>query len=220
MDCVHRYPDGFAAVVLADTKKSDALGIMEKCSEQGAIGIRLRTQERSPGADPLAMWRRCFELGWRVSGSSSKGLTSLTTPEFTKLVEELPDLKIVLEHMDVAGLPTGARVSPIREVDSGVFEKVLTSSKYPNIYLKLPGLGEFVANPNQPHFDSPVLPPLREVKMACDASGSHRMMWGSDFPRCSGRESHTNALKGQMEKIPFFSSEDKELVFGKTARSV
>jgi L-fuconolactonase len=220
LECVHRYPDRFAAVVLVDTKKPDALEVMEKCAAEGAVGIRLRPQERSPGADPLAMWRKVSELGWVVSMSGSKGLTSLATPEFISLIEQLPDMKIVLEHLGGLGLLTGAGVSPVRDMDSGAFEKVLGLAKYPNVYIKVPGFGEFVPNPNMPHFDTPMQPPLRELKMAYEAFGSKRMMWGSDFPRCSGREGYTNALKLPMETIQFFNKEDKEWIFGKTALSV
>jgi L-fuconolactonase len=220
IECVRRYPERFVAVVLVDTKRPDALEVIEKLATEGVVGIRCRPTERSPGADPLAMWRKISELGWVVSMSGARGLTSLSSPDFVKLVEELPKLKIVLEHLGGAGLLTGAGVSPVREMDFGAFEKVVALSKFPNIYIKMPPFGEFVANPNQPHFDSPVLPPLRELRMAYEAFGSKRMMWGSDFPRCSGREGYTNCLKLPMENIPFFTDEDKEWVFGKTALSV
>jgi L-fuconolactonase len=220
IDCVQRYPDRFAGVILIDTDKPDALEVVEKWSEKGAVGIRLSAQERSPGTDPLAIWRKASQLGLVVSLSAKGGLAASAGDDFRRLIEVLPDLKIVMEHLGGVGLLTGAAGGPAQEMDFALFYKILALAKYPNIFLKLPGLGEFMPKPNQPHYDAPSFVPPDTIRMAYDAFGSKRIMWGSDFPRCSGREGYTNALKGPMEKISFFSNDDREWIFGKTALSV
>jgi L-fuconolactonase len=58
------------------------------------------------------------------------------------------------------------------------------------------------------------------LKKVYDTFGSHRMMWGSDFPPCAAREGYTNAIQFPMKKVPFFTQKDKEWIFGKTALSV
>lgn len=62
-------------------------------------------------------------------------------------------------------------------------------ARFPNVYIKVHGLGEFckrrlpVTEPFP--FETPI-PPL--LNMAYEAFGASRMMWGSDYPPVSARE--------------------------------
>ncbi len=212
MECMQRYPGHFAAVVVVDTQKANAPDTLEKWVEKGAVGIRLRLNERSPGPDPLAIWRKASELGLGVSCLGR--LETFAADEFQRLVEELPDLKIVLEHLGGAGPEPWADL----QMGYNLFEKVLALAKYPNVYVKLPGFGEIVPKPMPcgSLFDAPP----RVVRMAYEAFGRQRMMWGSNFPPCARKEGYTNTLRFPLERIPFFTEEDKEWIFGKTAFSV
>ena len=93
-------------------------------------------------------------------------------------------------------------------------------AKYPNTYMKIPGLGEFCARPNpfrQPYpFEE--VPPL--IEMAVDAFGPERLMWGSDFPPVANREGYRNAVRFPMERLQPRGEPDKEWVFGKTATTL
>ena len=62
------------------------------------------------------------------------------------------------------------------------------------------------------------IPPY--LKMAYDAFGAGRMMWGSDYPRVIMREGYRNSLEFTKEQMPFCSNEELEWVFGKTALSL
>ena len=65
--CVRGFPGRFASVVLVDARSPDAVDELERLVEQGAKGIRLRPNTRSPGDDPLAIWRKAAELKLPVS---------------------------------------------------------------------------------------------------------------------------------------------------------
>ncbi len=212
MDCLHSYPGRFAAVVVVDTQRADAPNTLEKWVREGAVGVRLRPDECSPGSDPLAIWRKASELGLGVSCAGT--LETYASDEFRRLVEKLPDLKIVMEHMG------GAGPEPLVESQTNynLFQRVLALAKYPNVYIKLPGFGELMSRP-VPHgtpFETP--PPV--VRMVYEAFGRQRMMWGSNFPPSAKKEGYTNTLRFPLERVPFFSEEDKEWIFGKTALSV
>src|SRR5712692_58506 len=71
-DSVRRYPGRFANVVLVDTERADSVQVLERLAERGASGVRLRPTTRSPGDEPLAIWRTAERLGLTVScGGSS-----------------------------------------------------------------------------------------------------------------------------------------------------
>ncbi len=209
MACVRNYPGRFAAVVLVDIQKANAADTLEKWANAGAVGVRLKTDWRSPGPDPLLIWRKAAEIGLVVSCTGS--LETFAADGFRHLIEKLPDLKIVVEHLGHPG------EEPKR--DHKLFEKVLALAQYPNVYIKLPGFGELLPKPSLvdrvPFNESPPV-----VRLAYEAFGRQRMMWGSNFPPSAHKEGYTNALRLPLEKTPFFSEEDKEWIFGKTALSV
>jgi L-fuconolactonase len=67
MECVQRFPGRFSAVAIVDTDRSDAPETLAHWVSQGAEGVRLSPTTRSPGSDPLAIWRQAAELGILVS---------------------------------------------------------------------------------------------------------------------------------------------------------
>ena len=100
------------------------------------------------------------------------------------------------------------------------YNKALELAKYPNTYVKVPGLGEFCARPmpfQQPYpFEE--VPPL--IEMALDAFGANRLMWGSDFPPSAAREGYRNTLAFPRERLNSRSAEDREWMFGETAATL
>jgi L-fuconolactonase len=222
-ECVRRYPGRFASVVIVDHTRPDAVQQLERLAAEGASGARLAADTRSPGDDPLALWRAAERLGLAVSCQPSGD--ALATDEFAGLVEALPRLPIVLEHLAGQHRVTARGQTAERAGDGWrgdtTLEKVLALVRFPNVSVKIPGLGEFCerAMPvtEQFPFVQPI-PPLLE--MFYDAFGSSRLMWGSDFPPVAMREGYGNALRLPMEQFADKSEEDRAAIFGGTALSV
>lgn len=138
---------------------------------------------------------------------SSMGVAEdFASERFRELVESLPNLKIVLEHLGGVGRDAQPPYSTYR--------KVLELGRYPNIYIKVPGFGEICHEP----FPYDNAPPLADL--AYEAFGPSQLMWGSDFPPVSSREGYHNSLQFPLANITFKNNTDKEWVFGKTAMSV
>ena len=212
-ECVRRYPDRLASVVLVDARSPGAAEQLGRLASEGARGVRLRPDTRSPGDDPTALWRVASELGLAVSCGGTGA--AFASPAFADLVAALPELPIVLEHAGSINHPDGEKAP--YEIRQAVF----SLSRYPNVYLKIHGLGEFCTRAmpvQQPFpFERPI-PPL--LDLAYQAFGPERIMWGSDYPPVSGREGYGNALRLTMEQFLDKSERDRELIFGGTARRV
>lgn len=193
-----------------DTGRPDAPDRLAEWVNQGVEGIRLGPTVRSPGSDPLAIWRKAAELDIVVSAPGS--VEEFASPEFEEVIKELPGLNIVIEHLGGAGRDTNPA--------HAAYRRVLALAQYPNTFMKVPGLGEICARPMP--FVQPMpfeeIPPL--IEMAIEAFGAHRLMWGSDFPPVAGREGYRNSLRFPMEHVRFSSEEDKEWIFGKTATTL
>ena len=212
IESLRRFPGRFAAVCRVDADSGHALHDLEEWAAEGCTGIRLRNFQRSPGSDPLAIWRRAEQLGLPVSVGGPADV--FASEDFHRLVVAVPDLKIVLEHLAGMGEYALGDRRQRAEPPYSDYQQALKLSAYPNIYMKIHGMGEICPPP----FPYPQIPPF--VKMAYDVFGPQRMMWGSDFPPVSLREGYRNALRFTMEKMPFCSEADLEWIFGKTALSV
>jgi predicted TIM-barrel fold metal-dependent hydrolase len=105
IECVKRFPGRFGAVIWVDVEKPDAPDTLERLSkEEGVVGVRLHPTERSPGPDLLAIWRKAAELGHPVS-CFARSAEHVADPEFQKIVEELPGMTLILEHLAGAYRP-------------------------------------------------------------------------------------------------------------------
>ena len=165
------------------------------------------------GHDPLAVWRKANDLGMVVSLMG--GARDVGSDEFRALVQKLPDLPIVIEHLAGAGEGVAfPRSGPGPQPPYAAYRKALELADCPNTYLKVHGLAEISARP-------PVLPAAYGVdfydftpplfEMAYEAFGPRRMMWGSDYPPVSGREGYRNALRGVSEHPVFADQEDPRM---------
>ncbi|MSQ22749.1 MAG: amidohydrolase [Dehalococcoidia bacterium] len=217
LECVRRFPGRFVAVVGMDVARPDAPAMLERIAkEQGVVGIRLRPRDRSPGDDPLAIWRKADKLGLAISCFLTDA-EHAAAPEFHRLVKAMPDCTFVLEHL--AGVyitrSPGSATPPY-----AAFRMALSLADCPNTFIKFGGLGEFAERPARLPlpltFDE--VPPL--LDMAREAFGPHRMMWGSDYSPVSQREGYRNALQGPMNLGTFRTEDDGEWAFGKTALKV
>src|SRR4051794_41315332 len=132
-ECVRRYPDRLRSVVIVDTNRPDAPAVLERWVAEGATGVRLRPDVRSPGDDPLAIWRKAAELGITVSCGGSR--PDFESDAFAAVFEACPTLPIVIEHL--GGLKW-TDVDP-----AGPRPKMFELARYPNAYVKIHGLGEF-----------------------------------------------------------------------------
>jgi L-fuconolactonase len=209
-ECMRRFPGRLYAVVGVDTTLRDAPDLLAHAVDEGAVGVRLDATSRSPGRDPLAVWRRAAELGVPVSvfGSADE----FAAPAFEHLLAELPNLRVVIEHLGRIGRHRG---SPMP-----TFHRILALARHSNAYVKIHGLGELCPRPMP--FPAPMrlenVPPF--VELALDAFGAERVMWGSDFPPVSAREGYRNALRWPLEHLASRGEAERERIFGGTALSL
>jgi L-fuconolactonase len=202
IECMRRFPGRFSVVATVDPYLPGALEQLEEWAKQGAEGVRL-----SP-TDPMSIWRKAAELGLVVS--LRRRVEDIASDDFRRVVESLPDLKIVVEHLGC----TKEHATP----PSDTFRRVLALAQYPNTYMKVPGLGEICQRPAsfpQPNAPFEHIPSV--IGMAMEAFGARRLMWGSDYPHVAEREGYGNCLRLLMEHV-VKGEDDREWIFGKTAK--
>lgn len=210
-ECVSRYPGRLASVVVVDVNSAAAPNHLTELVSAGAVGVRLRPMDRSPGIDSLAVWRRASTLGITVTSLGTPA--EFLSPEFQEVLETFPDLPVIIEHLGTRG-ETGHQYAPEKATE------VFGLSRFNNVHLKFHGLAEF--SPRVPDRTSRerFIKPLRpHLHLAFDAFGSDRLLWGSDFPPVSAREGYESALTGPMEALRELGATSTEVdkMFGHNA---
>jgi predicted TIM-barrel fold metal-dependent hydrolase len=209
-DAVRRFRDRLVCVAWLQADLPEACEQLRRLADQGISGVRLAASVRSPGNDPLAIWRTAADLGMTVTCGGASG--EFSSRQFTALVQALPDLQIVIEHLGGENAP---------EPNSGRSEhrrRIFELARFSNVCIKIHGLGEFCRRrlpvAGTFPFELPI-PPLLEA--AHQAFGASRMMWGSDYPPVSAREGYQNSLRLTLEQFAATSDEDRALIFGGVA---
>jgi L-fuconolactonase len=212
-ECVHRYADRFASVVGIDATRHEACDELVELAARGASGVRLRPETRSPGDDPLAIWRiaEAEKLAVSCVGTSEQ----FSSREFFALVATFPELAVVLEHLGGSSRPDAD------ENGAAMRRGVLELAEYPNVYLKIPGLGELVPRAaTLPAEGAPLDPRPQALRSALERFGPERLMWGSDFPPVAAREGYGNALRWVRAAFADQPAEAQAAIFGGVARRV
>jgi L-fuconolactonase len=213
-ECVRRYPDRLRSVVIVDTGRPDAPAELERLVAEGATGVRLRPGARSPGDDPLAIWRKAAELGITVSCGGSRD--DFADDAFAAVFDACPTLSIVIEHLGSLKWTDLGQVGPGQPPPAR--PKLFGLARYPNAYVKIHGLGEFSQRAMPVRDPFPFVEPIAPlIELAYEAFGPGRMMWGSDYPPVSMREGYRNALRFTLERLADKSEEEQALIFGGVA---
>jgi L-fuconolactonase len=203
-------PDRLATVVVVDEADPFAVNHMESLAAAGASGIRLSPTTGTGLDDPLLLWRAAERLQLTISclGASEE----FASTEFARIVEQVPDLPIVLEHL-------GERQKRSLSYTPEKAAQVFKLARFPNVHVKFHGLGEFSARA-RPQRADPFVRPLNPIlTMAFEAFGADRMMWGSDFPPVSTREGYglALALPAEVLREHGATAEDLNSAFGGVA---
>lgn len=207
-DCVRRFPQRLAACVALDVTAPDAPVVLESLVRKGAKGVRFWIHREGDVA-PDSLWQKANDLCLPLSVIGTE--EEFGSDEFRRLVAAFPGTRVVIEHFGRAGrdeLPPYTR-----------FRRVLALAEFPNVFMKLGGLGEICHRPSRFPASNPfpLVPPF--AKMAIEAFGPRRLMFASDFPPVTYREGYRNALNGLRDHLSFLSADDQAWIFGGTALS-
>lgn len=212
-NCLQHHAGRFASVIAVDPARSDALVQLRRLADDGASGLRLRPTARSSSDDPLAIWRAAESLGLPISCVGNTA--SFSTAEFARLIESVPNLVLVLEHLGGTSTPDATEEALTAR------RQVFELARYPNVYLKLPGLGELVPrSPQLPAEGCPFEPSPAIVHQALECFGAARLMWGSDFPPVATREGYANALRWCREALADAPRQAQAAIFGGNAQRI
>jgi len=171
-------------------------------------GIRHQVHDET---DPDWLCRADVHRGLRAVSEAGLAYDLLTKtpnlPAATQTVALHPDLSFVVDHISKPPITTGKLepwASDLRELAS-----------YPNVTCKLSGM---VTEASWTSWTVDDLRPYVEVVLT--AFGPERVMFGSDWPVCLLAASYDQVVEAAEQLTAGLSPEEREAVFGGTARRV
>jgi predicted TIM-barrel fold metal-dependent hydrolase len=197
--CIKTYPGKFAGIGLlvgyrlhAPDDKENAGRLERLIREDGLVGLRL-----SPIYDQKVVWLNdpvCYPL-WKKAEELGAVFNVFLAPhqvgQVAAMAERFAGVNVIIDHLAMID---------INAPDADGFGPLLKLARFPNVYVRTS-----LHNPSKtrqmPYRD--VWPYLRRVY---DAFGARRLVWANFFE-----------FTIMKDLIPFFSSEDKEWILGRTA---
>jgi predicted TIM-barrel fold metal-dependent hydrolase len=203
-DTLKRYPGTFRAVCRVDPLDAAAPDHLSKLTEQGFHGVRISPSGDASGDwfhGPLMppLWKRCGEL--KVPMTVLAPITRM--PEVALLLEKMPDLMVVIDHMADCPVDKPAEL-----------EKLIALKRYPNVFVKISHTWSLSKQP-YPWLDSQEL-----VKRLHAAYGPQRLMWATDWPIIEARSTYDKALTVVRDEMKFLNADDKQWMMSKTIERV
>ena len=199
-----RYPGIFQGVCRVDPLDPEAGDHLSRLTAEGFRGVRL-SPGRDAGGDwfrgPLMppLWKRCQAL--KVPMTVLAPIARM--PEVAALLERLPDLTVVIDHMADCPIDQPAEL-----------EKLIALKRYPKVFVKISHTWSISKQPY------PWLDAQEYVKRLHAAFGPERLMWATDWPIVENVSTYERALSVVRDEMKFLNAEDKNWMMSKTIELV
>jgi L-fuconolactonase len=203
-DVLKRYPKTFQGVCRVDPLETAAPDHLSQHTAQGFRGVRLSPAGNASGdwfRGPLMppLWKRCSDL--KVPMTVLAPIARM--PEVAVLLEKLPELTVVIDHMADCPVDQPAEL-----------EKLIALKRYPNLFVKISHTWSISKQPY------PWLDAQDFVKRLHQAYGPERLMWATDWPIVEGHSTYARALSVVRDEMKFLNADDKQWMLSKTIERV
>jgi len=199
-----RYPNTFQGVCRVDPLDPAAPDHLSRLTAQGFRGVRLSPAGNASGdwfhgtlMPPL--WKRCSDL--KVPMTVLAPITRM--PEVGALLEKLPELTVVIDHMADCPIEQPAEL-----------EKLIALKRYPKLFVKISHTWSISRQPY------PWLDAQEYVKRLHQAYGPQRLMWATDWPIVEGNSTYARALSVVRDEMKFLNADDLSWMLSKTIERV
>jgi L-fuconolactonase len=203
--CAQTAPSDFAVIGMVDLESPRAPEVIAEAAESPLFrGVRLWASTRSPGDDPLAIWRALAAGG--LVASVRGPVDDLIDPEFAEILRELPELTVRIDHVGLFGYGK----NPDED-----FDRLMDLSAFAGVHLLWAGFHAY-SSQRFPYRDAH--PYLRR---SLGAFGAHRIMWSGDWARTGNAPPfHYYSTESRLvtSELDFLTTEDRAAVLGETAR--
>jgi len=120
-------------------------------------------------------------------------------PDVAALLEKLPDLTVVIDHMADCPIDQPAQL-----------EKLIALRRYPKVFVKISHTWSISKQPY------PWLDAQEYVKRLHQSYGPQRLMWATNWPIVEGYSTYAKALSVVRDEMKFLNGDDRRWMLSKT----
>jgi predicted TIM-barrel fold metal-dependent hydrolase len=177
---------------------------MKNLATQGVRGFRI-----SPGGFPPGPWleakglQSMFRAGARENLAICPLIDPVALPALDSQCGIHPETPVIIDHISRIGV-----LGPIRKSE---IDDLCQLSRHPRVKVKLSAFYALGAK-QPPHLD--LIPMIRRVY---DAFGPKRLMWASDCPFQTMKETYEDGISLVRDRLDFLSTGDKDWIMRRTA---
>jgi len=181
-DLVKKKPDRFiAAFAFVDPRIGPpAVEELEWVhNDLGLVGVKLEPPDMPfwlDDAEYEPFWAKMEELGSVLSidlgWDPPENEYNFQIAQLRNVIERHPDMTVLIQHLGVSYLWDAAQQSPFPHLQT-----TLELREFPNVWFDITGLPEFCPGEEYPFARAQEI-----VRIAVDAVGAERIIWGTDFP--------------------------------------
>ena len=124
-------------------------------------------------------------------------------PDVAALMEKLPDLTVVIDHMADCPVDQPAEL-----------EKLIALARYPNLFVKISHTWS-ISKQTYPWSDAQA-----HVKRLYQAFGPKRLMWATDWPIVESHTTYAKALSVVRDEMHFLNPDDLRWILSRTIEQV
>lgn len=206
LSAVEKHPDRFRIMVTISAEDRDAADPrLAQLPTDAIVGVRVTFP---PWQKPSAL--RDGRADWFWPAALERDLPVMVwaprkLPELAPFIEKYPDLRIVIDHLNLFVTDQDA------EVDT-VLDRLVELAAHPNVSVKASALPCATTE----EYPYPTL--LAQLHRVVDAFGAERVFWGSDMTRlpCT----YTQAVSMISEQATFLDARQRDLVMGEALLSL
>ncbi|MBI5393677.1 MAG: amidohydrolase family protein [Verrucomicrobia bacterium] len=203
LDVIRRQPETFCGIAMVDWNAPAPDEAMRELMRVHVRGFRIR-----PTGD-AATWLdgEGFERMFRCGAKERLAICPLLDPQHLpalgRMCAKFPDTPVIIDHLARIGAK-----GPIRDEDVAA---LCALARHKNVMVKLSAFNVLGAK-KPPHLD---LAPM--IKRVHEAFGARRLMWASDSPFQTMKETYEDSIGLVRDRLDFLTAEDKEWMLRRTA---
>jgi L-fuconolactonase len=205
-----RYPSRFRVLGWVDHQADDVEEQLAANFERGMVGVRL-TQFRDRDRLERGEFDRALAVCEKQSAVVSVMVFHPLPDVMIETIERYEGITWVLGHLGLGFAPPVLGVLPEDPFEN--LPAVLDLARLANMHVALTGAPSLSREP------FPFRDLWSHIKRIVDSYGPDRLMWGSDYTRCSGLHSYWDGTH-YLSEVDGLSADDLTKIYGATLRRV
>jgi predicted TIM-barrel fold metal-dependent hydrolase len=204
LDAIRARPETFCGIAMVDWNSPRPDDAMRELARVHVRGFRVTAAGRSPEnwLEGEGM-ERMFRCGARERLAICPLMDPAHLPALARMCGNFPDTPVIIDHL--------ARVGASGTVRDEDVAALCVLARHRSVMVKVSAFNSLGAK-KPPHLD---LAPV--IKRVHEAFGARRLMWGSDMPFQTERESYEDSISLLRDRLDFLTADDKDWMLRRTA---